>query len=131
MFYDAKWVRVTTGGFFFSNVKLGESIRAGQRVGRVVDPVSDFSTEIVSPVRGRVLGMALNQVVMPGFAAFNIGVETSEVQAVLDAKIRDPAAEELSDLERVDEAEGEGEESPPTSGPPTSPPEDEEDRDGE
>ncbi|MCB1588542.1 MAG: succinylglutamate desuccinylase/aspartoacylase family protein [Xanthomonadales bacterium] len=129
VFYDAKWVRVTTGGFFFSNVKLGESIRAGQRVGRVVDPVSDFSTEIVSPVRGRVLGMALNQVVMPGFAAFNIGVETSEVQAVLDAKIRDPAAEELSDLERVDEAEGEGEESPPTT--PATPPEDEEDRDGE
>lgn len=130
VFYDAKWVRATTGGFFFSNVKLGESVRAGQRLGRVVDPVSDFSTEINAPVRGRVLGMALNQVVMPGFAAFNLGVETSEVQAVLDAKVRDPAAEELIDLERVDEAEGESEEAPPAKSTP-SVPEEEEERDGE
>jgi predicted deacylase len=133
VFYDSKWVRVSTGGFFFSSVNLGEAIRAGQRLGRVVDPVSDFSTEIVSPVRGRVLGMALNQVVMPGFAAFNLGVETSEVQAVIDAKVRDPAAEELADLERVDESDAEEEPvAPEDNGPPEddAPPE-EDDRNGE
>ncbi len=113
VFYDAKWVRVSTGGFFFSSVNLGEPVRAGQRLGRVVDPFSEFSTEIISPVRGRVLGMALNQVVMPGFAAFNLGVETSEVQAVLDAKVRKPTAEEMIDLERVDEADPEQDELDP------------------
>lgn len=131
VFYDAKWVRVTTGGFFFSSVNLGDSIRAGQRLGRVVDPFSEFSTEVISPVRGRVLGMALNQVVMPGFAAFNLGVETSEVQAVLDAKVRNQSGEETIDLERVDESEPEQdaldlEGSPEDSGPPSD-----EERDGE
>ena len=132
VFYDAKWVRVATGGFFFSSVNLGEPVRAGQRLGRVVDPVSEFSTEIVSPVRGRVLGMALNQVVMPGFAAFNLGVETSEVQAVLGAQGRGPAAEELTDLERGGEADGgEAPGAPEDNGPPEDEAPEEEGRNGE
>jgi hypothetical protein len=42
--------------------------------------------EIVSRFRGRVIGLALNQVVLPGFAAFHIGIETSEQQAVEEAQ---------------------------------------------
>jgi uncharacterized protein len=40
----------------------------------VVDPVTNRKSEIRAPVSGRVLGMALNQFVMPGYAAFRIGV---------------------------------------------------------
>ena len=113
VFYDSKWIRAGAGGLFFSNVSLGDEVRAGQRLGRVIDPISNQSLEIVSPVRGKVLGMALNQVVMPGFAAFHVGVATSEKQAVEEAASgREHSPEDLTELERVDESEPESEPQP-------------------
>jgi hypothetical protein len=104
IFYESRWVRAISSGMLFADVKLGDRVRAGQRLGRIVNPVNDRSAELVSPVRGRVLGMALNQVVLPGFAAFHIGEEASEAQLIRDA-IVDPSSEET---ERMDEgAEGE------------------------
>ncbi len=112
VFYDSKWIRAGAGGLFFSNVALGEQVRAGQRLGRVIDPISNDSMEIVTPVRGKVLGMALNQVVMPGFAAFHVGVATSEKQAVEEAAAgARHAPEDHTELERVDEAEEGGDQS--------------------
>ncbi|MCK5190898.1 MAG: hypothetical protein KAR12_12665, partial [Methylococcales bacterium] len=35
-------------------------------------------SKLKSPYKGRVIGMALNQVVMPGFAAFHIGIQATE-----------------------------------------------------
>jgi hypothetical protein len=40
---------------------------------------------IVAPVPGRVIGMSQNQAVLPGYAAFHLGTETSEQQAVREA----------------------------------------------
>jgi hypothetical protein len=37
-------------------------------------------SEIVSPYDGQVIGMAVDQVVMPGFAGFHIGVQRAEDQ---------------------------------------------------
>jgi hypothetical protein len=84
-FYESKWVRADSGGMLFSSVKLGDRVRQGQQLGKVIDPIQNEERAIVSPLRGRVLGMALNQVVLPGFAAYHIGVETSEEEAVEDA----------------------------------------------
>jgi hypothetical protein len=84
-FYESKWVRVDHGGMLFSTVALGDRVRVGQRLGKVVDPLANEEHELVSPFRGRVIGLALNQVVLPGFAAFHIGIETSEEQAVEEA----------------------------------------------
>ncbi len=104
IFYESRWVRAVGSGMLFADVKLGDRVRAGQRLGRIVNPVNDRSAELISPVRGRVLGMALNQVVLPGFAAFHIGEEASEAQLIRDARV-EPATEES---ERMDEgAEGE------------------------
>ena len=50
-------------------------MEAGQRIAEVTDPFSSESTEIVAPIDGRVIGMALGQVVIPGFALLHIGVE--------------------------------------------------------
>ena len=36
-------------------------------------------------VAGRVIGMSQNQAVLPGYAAFHLGTETSEQQAVQEA----------------------------------------------
>jgi predicted deacylase len=85
-FYESKWVRVDHGGMLFATVALGDRVRAGQRLGKVVDPLLNEEHEIMSPFRGRVIGLALNQVVLPGFAAFHIGIETSEQQAVEEAQ---------------------------------------------
>jgi hypothetical protein len=46
-------------------------------LGTVTDPISNEQNLIYTPVDGRVIGMALNQMVMPGFATFNLGVAAS------------------------------------------------------
>ena len=75
IFYRSRWVRVNDGGIFLTNRKLGEVVEVGDALGTVTDPVSNDRTELTSPVAGRIIGMALPQVVIPGFAAFHIGLE--------------------------------------------------------
>ncbi|MCL4720978.1 MAG: succinylglutamate desuccinylase/aspartoacylase family protein, partial [Gammaproteobacteria bacterium] len=75
VYYRSTWVRSDAGGILFSLVRLGQIVSPGDILGTVTDPVSNEQTLIYSPVRGRILGMALNQVVMPGFATFNLGIE--------------------------------------------------------
>lgn len=85
IYQDSSWVRVNAGGFLFGEVELGQQVRLGQRLGHVIDPVTNRRSEIVAPFAGQVLGKALNQQVLPGYAAFHIGKLTSEQQAVLEA----------------------------------------------
>ncbi len=68
------WVRVDDGGILLGRVRLGEEVRRGQVLGSVTDPVSNDSQEVRSPFDGRVIAMAVNQVVIPGFAAFLVGL---------------------------------------------------------
>ena len=85
VFYRSQWIRAEQGGILFSEVELGENVSIGELLGTVTDPITNVRAEIHSPFKGRVLGRALDQVVMPGFAAFRIGIETSE-QDVLQEK---------------------------------------------
>ncbi len=75
--YQSRWVRADNGGILFGKVQLGESIRKGDLLGSVTDPITNLRADILSPYNGRVIGMAVNQVVLPGFAAFHIGIQTS------------------------------------------------------
>jgi len=50
-------------------------------LGSITDPMSNARSELRSPYAGRIIGMARNPVVMPGFAAFHVGIETDEVAA--------------------------------------------------
>ncbi|HRN59834.1 MAG TPA: succinylglutamate desuccinylase/aspartoacylase family protein [Chiayiivirga sp.] len=86
IFYDSSWVRSDAGGLLLGRVRLGESVEPGQVLGIVIDPINNIERDLVSPVRGRVIGMARNQVVLPGFAVFHLGEETSEQQVVSDAQ---------------------------------------------
>lgn len=117
-FYDSVWVRSNAGGMLLSDVQLGQRIQKGQKLGTVIDPINNEEREIVSPVFGRVIGMALNQVVLPGFAAYHLGEETSEQQAVREAAQGSDASpvEEDPDITREREPDLEA-----------MPPEDEED----
>jgi len=84
VYYASKWVRVDNGGILFSDVALGERVSKGELLGIVTDPVTNQQYRIFAPISGRVLGMALNQVVLPGFAAYRIGTETSKSTAVTE-----------------------------------------------
>ena len=58
--------------------KLGTRIDKGDVLGTVTDPITNVRQEIIAPYKGRILGMAVNQVVQPGFAAYRIGIQQSE-----------------------------------------------------
>jgi hypothetical protein len=88
VYYGSMWVRADRGGILFSEVELGEHVRKGELLGSVTNPITNVRSEILSPARGRVLGMALNQVVMPGYAAFHIGIKAPKgemPEATVDA----------------------------------------------
>lgn len=78
VYYKSAWVRANTGGILFNKVDLGETVDQGDTLGTITDPITNIRSEIVSPHDGRVLGMALNQVVLPGFAAYRIGIKSSQ-----------------------------------------------------
>lgn len=104
VFYESRWVRVDHGGMLFSEVALGDRVRAGQRLGRVIDPVSNRSAQVHAPEAGRIIGMALNQLVLPGFAAYNLGIAASEEQVVIDAvQEADPDDERYLENDQLDQ----------------------------
>lgn len=78
VYYRSSWVRANQNGILFSRVHLGKRVREGEILGSVTDPITNARTHIISPFNGRILGMALDQVVLPGFAAYHIGVQTAE-----------------------------------------------------
>ena len=97
IFLDSRWIRANSAGLLISEVALGQRVLAGQRLGRVIDPVSNVERYILAPVPGRVIGMSQNQAVLPGYAAFNLGTETSEQHAVEEAAIAPPAEDVTED----------------------------------
>ena len=82
VYYRSSWVRADNGGILLSDVTLGSTVRKGDLLGSITDPMSNARTELRSPYSGRIIGMARNQVVMPGFAAFHVGIEADEVEVI-------------------------------------------------
>ena len=78
VYYRSSWVRADSGGILLSDVSLGSTVREGDLLGTITDPMNNASNELRSPYSGRIIGMARNQVVMPGFAAFHVGITTVE-----------------------------------------------------
>lgn len=96
VYYRSSWVRADNGGILLADVSLGSTVRKGDLLGTITDPMSNARTELRSPYTGRIIGMARNQVVMPGFAAFHVGIQTDEapVDGVLDIAIAPPSHNE-------------------------------------
>lgn len=91
VYYRSSWVRADNGGILLSQVSLGSTVRKGDVLGTITDPMNNARSEVHSPYSGRIIGMARNQVVMPGFAAFHVGIQTDETEA--EANRREPPAE--------------------------------------
>ena len=81
-YYESTWVRVESGGILFSQMGLGDTVTIGDVLGVVTDPITNQSTDLKSPIKGHIIGMAVNQVVMPGFAAYHIGIESNQEEMV-------------------------------------------------
>jgi len=76
VYYRSTWVRANRGGILMADVSLGTTVRQGDLLGTITDPMNNATTNLYSPYSGRIIGMARNQVVMPGFAAFHVGIQT-------------------------------------------------------
>ncbi len=73
-YFRTEWVRADRGGILVSEVRLGDSVREGDILGTITDPIRKESHVILSPHRGQILGMAVAPVMIPGYAAFHIGI---------------------------------------------------------
>jgi predicted deacylase len=87
VYYHSKWVRADSGGVLISKVELGDRVRKNELLGTVTDPITNVQTELRASVKGRILGMALDQFVMPGFAAFRIGIEKPDTEISVPSPI--------------------------------------------
>lgn len=92
VFNESTWLRSDDGGILLSKVELGDEVTAGQVLGTVTDPITNRRGSIISPTDGRIIGMAINQVVMPGFAAFHLGYKPREKPAKASAVAPAPEA---------------------------------------
>jgi predicted deacylase len=75
LYWSSRWVRVDASGILLANVALGDVVKEGDLLGTVTDPLSNHSNQIFAPRSGRVIGMAVDQIVVPGFAAFHVASE--------------------------------------------------------
>lgn len=78
VYLKSRWIRSEQGGLLMSRIKVGARVLKGTVLGKVVNPVTNEEFPIKSPIDGQIIGMALNQVVMPGYAAYHIGLQPSQ-----------------------------------------------------
>ncbi|MEL6301293.1 MAG: succinylglutamate desuccinylase/aspartoacylase family protein [Pseudomonadota bacterium] len=95
-YYRSAWVRADRGGILIASVGLGSRVSEGDLLGKITDPINNETVGIYAPRDGRIIGMARNQVVMPGFAAFHLGLDriTPDAAAALIAEPGDDSSEE-------------------------------------
>lgn len=110
VFYASRWVRSDQGGILITAVKLGATVKEGDVLGTVTNPLSNEVIQVRSPFIGRVLGMALSQFVLPGFAAFHIGIATREPDELMKTEVQagtmpEAAPEEVPDMDLAPEVE--------------------------
>lgn len=94
VYYRSAWVRANQSGILLSKVTLGKRVKKGEVLGTVTDPITNGRSSIISPYHGRILGMALDQVVLPGFAAYHIGIQTQEAILIEESQLNNDLIEE-------------------------------------
>lgn len=104
VYYQSAWVRADHGGILLSNVGLGDRVNKDKVLGVITDPITNMRSEIVSPYDGQVIGMAFDQIVMPGFAGFHIGIRETEEKL---SKIENKSTNSFAASQSVSESESE------------------------
>ncbi len=90
MYGRTQWVRSDASGIYVPFVALGDVVEPGQPVAEITDPFSSERAEIRAPIAGLVIGMALGQVVIPGFALLHIGIEAEPAPVLRSADGPEP-----------------------------------------
>jgi hypothetical protein len=96
-FYRSHWVRVNHGGILSSLVLLGEIVERNALLGISINPLTNERYEIRSPIAGKILGMARNQFMLPGFAAFHIGRLSQDIAPSDEPKVENGFDNEVYD----------------------------------
>lgn len=109
IYYKSEWVRAEDNGILTSSVNLGDTVDEGELLGNIVDPITNSRNAIRSPVDGRVIGMALNQSMRPGYAAYHIGIRKTEEQIVDEADLAIDDADKTRDRDSESESDESGE----------------------
>jgi hypothetical protein len=100
LYYRSHWVRAPAGGILVSKVALGQSVVSGQELGTITDPMSSRQHTLRSRHSGRVIGMAFDQLVMPGFATTHVAIAGAAAQP--GAPEEDPLEDDLAVDEILD-----------------------------
>ena len=107
VYYRSRWERADSGGVLFSLVELGDNVEKDEVLGTITDPITNVATEIRASNEGRILGMALNQFVMPGFAAYRIGIPPENRRQVQPEDFPEPnQGDDILDAEHMDDGPG-------------------------
>ena len=74
VYNKSTWVRagMEQSGFFFPDAELGDEVKEGDVLGRVVDPITDVEYMINAPRAGKLIGMAVSRPVLSGYGLFHI-----------------------------------------------------------
>lgn len=74
IFTKSTWVRAELGrgGFFFADVSLGDRVKKGDHLGRVIDPLTDEAFSVVAPRDGEVISMSVPRPVLSDYGLFHL-----------------------------------------------------------
>ena len=76
VYRKTSWVRSGDAiGIFLTSREPGDYVKRGDLLGTVTDPVTEESAKIVAPRDGRIIGMAVPQVALPGYGLFHLGFD--------------------------------------------------------
>jgi predicted deacylase len=78
IYYKSRWIRAEHGGILFSKKRQGDMVKIDEVLGSITDPITNESSDVLSTANGRIIGMAVDQFVMPGYGVYHIGIESSE-----------------------------------------------------
>jgi len=84
----SRWLRAETGGIFISRRKPGDKIAVGDELGTITDPITNSESVVIAEFAGKIIGMAMNQVVLPGYAIYHVGIDASRAAQQADEKDR-------------------------------------------
>lgn len=102
-YFRTSWTRSDQGGILVSQVELGDEVEEGKVLGTISDPLSGDIESIRAPHAGRIIGMAFDQLVMPGFAAYHIGLKP-----IPGSSLPDPSSESTEDPDETDDGDPDG-----------------------
>jgi predicted deacylase len=88
-FLETHWARAPAGGLLELEIGLGDTVAVGQTLGVITDPLRRNRRTVTSAWAGRVVGLVLAPVVIPGMAVVHVGIphgrmERSEIGEELE-----------------------------------------------